>query len=197
MLRPHGHISYIHTDVDMEIIKEDMQALIESGVDGFVFGALTADRHIDANKCRQVVKNARGLPVTFHRAFDMSIPAKKEETIDKIAECGFKRILSSGFAETAEVGINTLAEMKKYISEKGYDLLVMPGCGVTPTNAEQILQTSECKEFHASAKVKLNECIPSHPSDSTAISREIDNNSYAETSAEIVKKLANHGKMYS
>lgn len=70
MLRPHGRISYQHTDIDMEIIKNDMVALIEGGVDGFVFGALTAERDIDVDRCRQVVDSASGLPVTFHRTVE-------------------------------------------------------------------------------------------------------------------------------
>lgn len=67
MLRPHGKISYQHTDTDMEIIEKDMVTLIENGVDGFVFGALTADRDIDVERCQQVIRLASGLPVTFHR----------------------------------------------------------------------------------------------------------------------------------
>lgn len=69
MLRPHGRISYQHTDADMEILKTDIDLLIENGADGFVFGALTSDRDIDVARSRQIVKWARGLPVTFHRLF--------------------------------------------------------------------------------------------------------------------------------
>lgn len=196
MLRPHGKISYQHSDIDMEIIKKDMVSLIENGVDGFVFGALTADRDIDVKKCRQVIDNAFGLPVTFHRAFDMTIPAMKKQNVDKIAECEFSRILTSGFAETAELGIDALTEIRKYIAEKGYKLILMPGCGVSIKNAESILKVSGCKEFHASAKIKLIERIIYHESDTTAIRKDIENNSYAMTDRETVQQLVAIGKMY-
>lgn len=180
----------------MEIIKKDMAALIETGVDGFVFGALTTDRDIDVVKCRQVVKNANGLPVTFHRAIDMTCPAMKFQNVDKVAECGFSRILSSGFAETAELGINALTEIQKYVTEKRYNLIVMPGCGVTNKNADFILQTSGCKEFHASAKVKKIEQIATYESDTSAITKEIENNSYSVTDRVTVQQLVSIGKMH-
>lgn len=196
MLRPHARISFQHTDTDMEIIKADMKVFIEGGADGFVFGALTADRDIDVEKCRQVVELSNALPVTFHRAFDMTIAENKLQNVDKIADCGFARILSSGLAETAELGIEALTEINKYIAEKRYRLVLMPGCGVTTKNAEYILQTSGCKEFHASAKIKATECIAPHSSDASAIKMEIENNFYTVTSCEIVQQLVRIGKLH-
>lgn len=195
MLRPHGRISYQHTDIDMEIIKKDMIDLIDQDVDGFVFGALTVDRDIDVERCRQVIQNTSGLPVTFHRAFDMTIPELKFENVNKIAECGFSRILSSGFAETAELGVEALTEIRRYIVKKGFNLTLMPGCGVTIKNADSILRTSGCKEFHASAKIKRTDCITSHESDTNAIRKEIENNSYSVTDCTIVQQLVAIGKM--
>lgn len=197
MLRSHGKISYRHTDIDMDIINEDMKLLIDAGVDGFVFGALTIDRNIDEDKCRQVIVNAHGLPVTFHRAFDMSIPAMKLQNVDKIANCGFARILSSGFAETAELGIETLTQIQRYIVEKNYNIILMPGCGVTIQNATSILHLSGCKEFHASAKTKVTENILFHESDTNAIKSDRERNFHAVTDREVVEQLVAIGKMYS
>lgn len=67
MLRPHGRISFLHSDTDMEIIKNDINLLMDNGADGFVFGALNHDRDIDVGRCQQVIKLACGRPVTFHR----------------------------------------------------------------------------------------------------------------------------------
>lgn len=67
MLRPHGKISYQHTDADMEILKADIKILLENGADGFVFGALTSSREIDVGRCQEIVDLAGGRPVTFHR----------------------------------------------------------------------------------------------------------------------------------
>lgn len=189
MLRPHCRISFQMSDTDMETILTDMKALREYGVDGFVFGALTATRDIDIERCEQVITNADGLPVTFHRAFDMTVPVMRFKNIEKIACCGFQRILTSGFAETAELGLVYLTEMQQYILDKKLNLSLMPGCGITVNNAEPILRTTGCKEFHASAKVRIIENIPKVMSDTSAILKEIQQNSYSHTDREIVKQL--------
>lgn len=184
------------SDTDMETILTDMKVLREYGVDGFVFGALTETRDIDIEKCEQVIENADGLPVTFHRAFDMTVPAMRIENIENIASCGFQRILTSGFGETAEHGLVYLTEMQQYILVKNLNLSLMPGCGVTVNNAETILRTTGCKEFHASAKVRVFENIPKAMTDTNAILKEIEQNSYSHTDREIVKQLVYIGKMY-
>lgn len=196
MLRSHGRISYQHSDTDMETILTDMNELRENGVDGFVFGALTSDRNIDIERCQKVISNANGLPVTFHRAFDMTVPSMKFENVLKIVNCGFTRILTSGFAETAEIGVDELVAIQQYITEKRFDLVLMPGCGVSVKNAEQILQMTGCKEFHASAKVKIFEKMPKNEADTVTISKEIENSSYSVTDKYIVKQLVAIGKMY-
>lgn len=126
----------------------------------------------------------------------MSIPANKLLNVDKIAKCGFSRILSSGLAETAEKGLDSLTAMNKYIAERNYNLILMPGCGVTAKNADRILQTTGCKEFHSSAKIEAVESIPSHASDTEFIKNDITNNSYLVTDREIVERLVNIGKSY-
>lgn len=195
MLRPHNKISYQISDTDLEAIITDMDLMKENSVDGFVFGALTAERDIDVEKCQKIIENANGLPVTFHRAFDMTLPSKKLDNIDKIISCGFTRILSSGFAETAEFGIENLVEMQQYITDQSLNIILMPGCGVTIRNANKILCTTDCKEFHASAKTKIVEDIPHFESDTAAISKEIDSNSYFLTDIAAVRKLAAIGKL--
>ena len=84
----------------------------------------------------------------------MTVPSSKFQNIDEIAQCGFQRILSSGFADTAESGIEALTEARKYIEKKKYNLILMPGCGISIKNADSILQLTGVKEFHASAKRK-------------------------------------------
>lgn len=126
----------------------------------------------------------------------MSVPSNKFQSIYKIVECGFSRLLSSGLAETAEKGLDNLTEINKYISERDNNLILMPGCGVTTQNAENILRTTGCKEFHSSAKDKVVEDIPSHQSDTNFIKREITNNSYTLTNRETVQQLVNIGKSY-
>lgn len=150
MLRPTNKNDYIVTDDEMEIIRTDLELLYENGADGFVFGALTDDRKIDVAKCNEIVGNAHDLPVTFHRAFDETRPEDKEKNLKILQDAGFARILTSGYAETAERGLSELAELCT-IAER---LIIMPGCGINEKNANDILSETKCREFHASAKVR-------------------------------------------
>ncbi|XP_037821149.1 copper homeostasis protein cutC homolog [Lucilia sericata] len=149
MLRPRRGHDFVYTELEMSAILHDMDLLLAEGADGFVFGALTAGREINTEQCQQVVEKAKGLPLTFHRAFDVTNPEKMDENVELIIDMGFKRLLSSGFRQTAEEGLDYLCQL---IAKHHKDITIMPGAGVNVTNLEEILTTSKCTEFHASAK---------------------------------------------
>lgn len=190
MLRPHNKISYRLCDVDMEIVLADLEAFKEAGADGFVFGALTEDREIDEEACRKVLQNSNNLPVTFHRAFDMTYPPNSRQNLEKIARLGFKRVLTSGFSETAELGMDELIDMNDCITGESLDLILMPGCGITVDNIEEIMLNTGAKEVHASGKASFAEIIPKLPDgDTFAIEKAIETNAYFITDVDFVKEL--------
>lgn len=148
------------SDTDFEIVLADMKALKDEGADGFVFGALTADREIDVEICRKVIDAAGDYPVTFHRAFDITPQSKWLENVELIAGLGFTRILSSGYCRSVEKGINTLSDIRDHIVQNGLNVKLVPGGGITVENAEEILQMTGCSEFHATGKTRVSENIP-------------------------------------
>lgn len=199
MLRPTNRITYEVTAADMEIILTDMQQFFENGIDGYVFGALkkvgAVDqvRDIDIESCYTVMRNSHNLPVTFHRAIDMTDVAKKKENLNIVQECGFKRVLSSGFAETAQKGIENLIEMQSFAGNR---CIIMPGCGITVSNVDEILERNKWREFHASARVKrVPEIIESY--DSPYQKECLKNNPFYVTSEEIVRKLVESGNRWN
>lgn len=127
---------------------KDAQTLIENGIDGLVFGALTEDQQINQGHCRQIIAIAGNLPCTFHRAFDMTKEEQMMENCSIIANLGFNRILTSGFKRSALEGIAAITKMIK--DQK--DILIMPGAGVTEITIDPIVRESRCTEFHASAR---------------------------------------------
>lgn len=153
MLRPTNQEDFIVTANELEVILEDMKMLDNNGADGFVFGALLHDKSIDTISCKKVIEAANHLPVTFHRAFDRTCLEKKNFNLGCIAGLGFTRLLTSGFGPSAESGLDEIADMKRTVDNERGKLIIMPGCGINENNAEKILSTTMCKEFHASAKV--------------------------------------------
>lgn len=189
MLRPHNRMSYTHSNTDMKIVLSDMSAFIEHGADGFVFGALLDDRSIDTVNCRLVIDNAKGRPVTFHRAFDMTVFADMIPNLSVLSNLGFGRVLTSGFAETAELGVVTLKQLCDVVKHLKKDIIVMPGCGITPKNAHFILLNTNCRELHGSAKRRVIENISEHQSDTPAIKAAIQTNGSNFTCVDTVTEL--------
>lgn len=150
MLRPRcGNFIYSH--LEMDCILEDMKELYSNGIDGFVFGALTADEQIDEHSCTLVKENSKSLPITFHRAIDVTDPLMLAENVARIESLGFSRILTSGLASTAEFGITNIAKMQSFAKT----IIVMPGAGINLDNVTKILLTTGCMEFHSSASLKM------------------------------------------
>ncbi|XP_035729916.1 copper homeostasis protein cutC homolog [Vespa mandarinia] len=142
--------NYIYSRDEMNAMLNDLQMFKDSRiVNGFVFGALTNDREIDILYCKEIIKTAGELPVTFHRAFDeLRDPLEGIKILSKI---GFARILSSGQKDTAEKGINVLQMMCKEADGK---IIIMPGSGITPDNIYNIKSKTNATEFHSSARKK-------------------------------------------
>lgn len=141
-----GDFVYSHEELDAML--HDLKILKDHEVNGFVFGALTADCEIDIVACERIVSAARPLPVTFHRAFDLT--ADPFKSMEIIANLGFQRILTSGQKSTALEGLDLIRAL---LQKAPRDLIIMPGAGITKDNIQQIME-SGAKEFHASAKRK-------------------------------------------
>ncbi|CAK9794973.1 Copper homeostasis protein cutC homolog [Anthophora plagiata] len=142
--------NFVYTTEEMEIMLEDLRIFKNHGVDGFVFGALTSDNRIHVEFCKEILRAARPLPVTFHRAFDeVDDPF---ESMKIIIDLGFERILTSGQRDTAEDGLDLIKKLVQMAEDR---IIVMPGSGITKENILKIRIASGAKEFHASAKKKM------------------------------------------
>ncbi|KAH8294932.1 hypothetical protein KR018_004382, partial [Drosophila ironensis] len=148
MLRPRRGTDFVYDDEEMAALLTDMELLRANGADGFVFGSLNPDRSINVEQARQVMLHSNGLPVTFHRAFDLTDPKLMHDNVQLLRELGFQRLLSSGFRPSAAEGSDALAQL---IAKHHRDIIVMPGAGIKVSNLEELLTVSRCREFHASA----------------------------------------------
>ena len=81
------------------------------GMDGVVIGFLTPVGEIDVEKTTEIVRLARPMSVTFHRAFDMCKNPYK--ALEKLIDIGINRVLTSGQKNMAPEGIDLIAELVK------------------------------------------------------------------------------------
>ena len=147
LVRPRGG-DFLYTAAEKAAIMGDIRTAMECGADGIVVGALTRDGRIDVDFCRCMLAEAGGMDTTLHRAFDMCRDA--EEALECAVSLGFKRILTSGQAATAELGTPLIAALVERAAGR---ISIMPGGGVNAGNARGIIAATGAREIHASAAV--------------------------------------------
>lgn len=113
------------------------------GVNGVVIGALTPEGDIDLEAMRILLKEAQPLHVTFHRAFDEC--RNPSQALEDIIGLGIERLLTSGHEADAYKGRYALQELVKQAAGR---IVIMPGCGITPDNLDEIASVTGASEFH-------------------------------------------------
>jgi len=145
MLRPRGG-DFLYSNYEFHIMKRDLYQCQKLSVDGVVFGILKADGTIDKKRCAELVRIAKPLKVTCHRAFDMT--RDPFEALEDCIEVGFDRILTSGQCATAIEGAELIRQLTISAGER---IKIMAGSGIRDHNVKQLVETTGVKEIHFSA----------------------------------------------
>lgn len=145
MIRPRGG-DFTYSDAEFEQMKTDLAALKTLNVDGFVFGILDENDKVNVEQNKTLVNLALPLPCTFHRAFDRA--ADLEDSLEKVIECGFTTILTSGQKPNVSEGKENLQKLV-HLSDGRIEILV--GGGLRSSNIEEIRSFTKARYFHSSA----------------------------------------------
>ncbi len=151
MIRPRGG-DFLYTDAEFASMQHDIRMAKDLGADGIVLGLLRADGTVDVERTRQLVELAKPLPVTFHRAIDVSRDLL--EALEDVISTGAACVLTSGGQPSVVDGAPMVARMIEAAKDR---IIVMPGCGIRPDNVLSILETTGAHEVH----VALAEETPS------------------------------------
>ena len=142
MIRPRGG-GFVYTEAERDVMRRDVVVARELGADGVVIGGLRPDGTVDVALVRFLVEAAHELPVTFHRAFDLT--PDFEASLESLADTGVQRILTAGGASTAADGVTALADL---VRQAGSRLVVMAGGGVREENVRSLVSVSGVREVH-------------------------------------------------
>lgn len=145
MIRPRGG-DFTYSEAEFEQMKNDLIQLKSLKVDGFVFGILNENDEVNTEQNKALVKLAIPLPCTFHRAFDRA--KGLEESLEKVIECGFTTILTSGQKPNVSEGKENL---KKLVELSNGRIEILVGGGLRSTNIEEIRALTHAGYFHSSA----------------------------------------------
>jgi copper homeostasis protein len=143
MIRPRSG-GFCYSDAEFAAMKNSIGVAQQAGLHGVVLGILTADHSIDVARTRELVEFATPLPVTFHRAFDVS--ADLQKALADVLQTGAQRILSSGGAFDAFKGALTLAALRTAARGK---IEIVPGTGINAGNIKEIARITRAREIHS------------------------------------------------
>ena len=148
MIRPRGG-DFLYDDEELDVMRRDIVAAREAGADGVAVGVLRPDGSVDLDALRTLRDTAADLPVTFHRAFDMSrdLPA----ALEALVHAGIARVLTSGAAPRAVDGADTIDALVRQAAAR---VEVMAGGGIRAADIPR-LGRAGVREVHVGGAVMV------------------------------------------
>jgi copper homeostasis protein len=156
MIRPRGG-DFLYTPDELDLMQEDILHARRLGADGIILGVLDSQALVDVPRTRRLVERATPLPVTFHRAIDMT--PDPCAALQSVIETGAQRVLTSGGAPKVTQG---LAQVGRIVQAAGDRIRVMAGGGINPQNIAAVAQATAASEFHASVRSRLPSPVQYH-----------------------------------
>jgi copper homeostasis protein len=153
MIRPRGG-DFCYSEVEIEIMKNDVELAREIGAAGIVAGVLSPDGQIDKPIMRLLKRLAGDLSFTCHRAFDMS--ADPFESLEALIDLGIDRVLTSGHRPSAREGAGLLSLLVERAADR---IVVMPGVGIDENNIGELIQKTGAREYHVYAPAKMSSAM--------------------------------------
>ena len=142
---------FCYSKYEMEIMKSQIKALKEAGVEGVVIGVLDEDGNLNLEAMKELIEAADGLSITLHRAFDMCRDPFK--AMEEAIALGVNTILTSGQKQSAWEGRALLAEL---IQKAEGRIDIMAGAGIGATVIEKLIPETKGTSYHMSGKVTLD-----------------------------------------
>jgi len=142
MIRPRGG-GFVYSDLERDVMLRDVVVARELGADGVVIGVLRADNTVNTDFVRVLVDAAGELPVSFHRAFDLTPDLLS--SLDSLVNTGVTRVLTSGGAPSALEGVPMLSSLVERASSR---ITILAGGGVRQENVGTIISEAGVREVH-------------------------------------------------
>ncbi len=142
LIRPRAG-DFLYSNQEFDTILAEIKQFKALGVDGFVFGFLTPDGNLDAPRMAQAIAAAGGLPVTLHRAFDMTQDVFA--SLELAASLGVSTVLTSGQAPDGLQGVGTLQALQQKAAGR---ITIMACGGINAAKIPIIHQQTGITTFH-------------------------------------------------
>ena len=138
---------FLYSEPELEEMGEEIRRFRKLGASGVVIGALTPEGELDREALARLIDCAGGLPVTLHRAFDMT--RDPLEALEEAVRLGFRTILTSGQARSAAEGTEALRQVFRQAAGR---IDIMAGCGVNRENIVSLYEQTGIRMFHTTGR---------------------------------------------
>jgi copper homeostasis protein len=145
IVRPRGG-DFLYSEAEFASMREDVIVLRELGVPGVVSGCLAAAGEVDEERTAELLRLARPMSFTFHRAFDMV--RDPVHALEVLISLGVDRVLTSGQRATAMEGLSNLKQFGQLAKGR---MIVMPCGSLRATNIGQVCRETGLWELHFAA----------------------------------------------
>jgi copper homeostasis protein len=145
MVRPRAG-GFAYSEAEMASIERDVEAAVEAGADGIVFGILQADGRIDLARCRRIRQLIGERQAVFHRAFDVT--PDPYEALEQLVDLRITRVLTSGQKDSVPEGVELI---RKLIERAGARIEILPGGGIQSWNVKEMIEKTGCRQVHLTA----------------------------------------------
>ena len=142
---------FLYTDAEFAIIQKEIIQFQKANADGIVIGILTPEGHLDTPRMKLLMKLAKGMSVTLHRAFDLSYDAF--ETLEEACKLGINTILTSGQESNCKKGKDLLATL---VEQSNGRIDILAAGGVCANIIEEVFHTICTSSYHMSGKLTLS-----------------------------------------
>jgi len=146
--------NFVYQDAELQQMQNEIAMAVEAGAAGLVFGCLLPSFEIDVKSNQLLLAAAKGLPCTFHRAFDV-LP-NYGFGLNQIIDLGFRAVLTAGSTTTAWDGRDTLTQLLVQADKK---IEVICGGSIRSNTLPQLLQVTKANWIHAACINSPNESI--------------------------------------
>lgn len=142
---------FCYTDAEFGIIREEVRQFRSLGADGVVIGILRPDGTLNTEQMGILIKEADGMQITVHRAFDVCSDPMR--TMEECISLGAHTILTSGQQENCLAGAGLLKKLKAAADGR---IHILGGAGVNSDNIGELCRVTGLSQYHMSGKKVLD-----------------------------------------
>lgn len=142
---------FCYSDYEMDIMREQIRMFRQEKAQAVVIGVLNEEGELNLSAMESLIKEADGMSVTLHRAFDMC--RDPFQALEEAVSLGVDTILTSGQRQSAWEGRELLAKLVKQADGR---IDIMAGGGIGADVIRRLRPITGGTSYHMSGKVTLD-----------------------------------------